>query len=203
MSHIEFLVEEPSAEVALRNLLPKILPNHITYLIHPHNGKYDLLRKLPKRLTAYKKWMPAEYKIVVLIDKDREDCISIKNNLNDIAKDAGLTIKTSVNQNTFQILNRIAIEELEAWFLGDVQALELAYPGVPKNLSQKSDFRNPDSIRGGTWERLETILQHAGYFTTGLQKINAASSISLRMVPEHNTSKSFQVFISGLKTLVS
>lgn len=34
--HIEFLVEEPSAEAALQNLIPTILGQDVSYEIHPH-----------------------------------------------------------------------------------------------------------------------------------------------------------------------
>ena len=53
--HIEFLVEEPSAEAALNNLAPLILGPEITFQVHPYNGKPDLLAKLPGRLA----WLPA------------------------------------------------------------------------------------------------------------------------------------------------
>lgn len=50
----------------------------------------------------------------------------------------------------FQVLNRLAIEELEAWFFGDVAALHSAYPRVPSTLGRRSRYRDPDAIRGGT-----------------------------------------------------
>ncbi len=55
--HLEFLVEEASAEAALNNIIPKILGEDISFLIHPYQGKDDLLDKLPKRLRGYKKWI--------------------------------------------------------------------------------------------------------------------------------------------------
>ncbi|HIK10868.1 MAG TPA: hypothetical protein IGS52_11460 [Oscillatoriaceae cyanobacterium M33_DOE_052] len=45
--HIEFLVEEMSAQVALQNILAKIFFGyHITFDIHPYQGKLDLINKL-------------------------------------------------------------------------------------------------------------------------------------------------------------
>ncbi|MGD0827532.1 MAG: DUF4276 family protein [Desulfobaccales bacterium] len=55
-----------------------------------------------------------------------------------------------------QVLNRIAIEELESWFFGDGIALKTAYPGIPETLDKKSKYRNPDAIER-TWEALERL----------------------------------------------
>jgi hypothetical protein len=76
--HLEFLVEEASLESALTQLLPKILPSNVTSRIHAFRGKPDLLAKLPDRLKGYQAWLPPEWKIVVLIDKDRENCLELK-----------------------------------------------------------------------------------------------------------------------------
>ncbi len=199
-SHIEFLVEEQSAESALANLLPKILPAGVGFDIHPHNGKSDLLKKLPSRLTGYKSWIPNDWKIVVLIDEDRGNCADIKNRLETAAEQAGFSTKSSQAGN-FQVLTRIAIEELEAWFFGDIPALVAAYPGVSQTLAAQAGYRNPDTIRGGTWEKLLKVLQRAGYFSTGLPKVEVAAEISKHMIPENNRSKSFQVFLAGIKAM--
>lgn len=199
-SHIEFLVEEPSAEAALNVLLPKILPPGVGFKIHPYHGKSDLLKKLPDRLRGYKAWLPADWKIVVLTDEDRGNCAEIKNTMESAASRAGLITKPG-NSANFQVLTRIAVEELEAWFFGDVPALVAAYPGVPPTLAARKGYRDPDLISGGTWEKLEKVLQSAGYFAAGLPKIEAAQEISNHMVPEANRSKSFQTFVSGIKAM--
>ena len=199
---IEFLVEEPSAEAALRNLVPKILGGEVDFAIHVHEGKADLLQKLPGRLRGYAQWLPEDYKIVVLIDEDRQDCKKLKKNLENVARYAGLLTKSRAKTGSkFQVLNRIAIEELEAWFFGDIQALVKSYPGVSPTLHQKRGYRNSDAIAGGTWEALERVLQKAGYFEGGLAKIEAARQISAQMEPAHNRSRSFQVFREGLTSL--
>jgi len=95
-------------------------------------------------------------------------------------------------------LNRISIEELEAWFFGDVEALHGAYPKIPLSLATRLKYHNPDAIQGGTWEELEKELQRKGYFHGGLAKIEAAKAISAHMDPARNRSKSFQVFRDGL-----
>ena len=144
-----------------------------------------------------------ELRVVVLVDEDRQNCQTLKLELEDAARQAQLETKTSSRGGSFQVLNRIAVEELEAWFFGDAEAISAAYPGVSPSLSKRSRFRDPDNIGGGTWEALEKVLQNAGYHRGGLAKIKAAREIARHMEPERNTSHSFHVFRDGLVALVS
>ena len=52
-AHLEILVEEPSMEGFLRQVLPKILKQRATFSIYVYQGKADLLRKLPGRLRGW------------------------------------------------------------------------------------------------------------------------------------------------------
>jgi hypothetical protein len=128
--HIVFLVEELSAEAALLNLVPKILGSSASFEIHPYQCKNDLLLKLPRILRSYAKWLPDDWRIVILVDEDRSDCDALKERMEQAASAAKLITRTmagSLNSHArFQVLNRIAIEELEAWFFGDAQALNQA-----------------------------------------------------------------------------
>jgi len=191
VAHVEVLVEEPSMEEALRHLLPKLL-GEVSFGIYPHQGKADLLAKLPDRLRGYARWMPLDYRVLVIVDRDGEDCAVLKGKLEQIAAVAGLVTRSGAGGASYAVVNRIAIEELEAWFFGDWEAVRTCYPQVPA-LESKRKFRDPDAIAGGTWEALEQVFQQAGYFTDGLRKIEAARTISAKMCPERNTSKSFQV----------
>jgi hypothetical protein len=74
LSHVEFLVEEPSAEVAIGAIVPKILGQSFSFNVYPYQGKRDLLKKLPSRLRGFRKWLPENAGIVVLIDADEQDC---------------------------------------------------------------------------------------------------------------------------------
>lgn len=190
------MVEERSTEEALDNLLPRIIGGRCTARIHSFNGKPDLLRKLPDRLRGYRYYLPDDWLIVVLVDLDADDCHELKARLDVIAADAGLVPKGRAMNGRFQVLNRIAIEELEAWFFGDVDALCAAYPQVPETLAEKAPYRDPDAIRGGTSEVLARVL---GYSRRTYRKIEVARAISRHMNPERNRSHSFQVFASGLR----
>ena len=159
--HIEFLVEEETAQIVLDYLLPTMLDESHSYEIRIFQGKYNLLKKLPERLRGYRAWLPDDWRIVVLVDEDRQDCRQLKSKLETIAHDAGFITKTSTTDGQFTVLNRIAVEEIEAWYFGDWDAVREIYPRAPKNLPEKAGFRDADKIAGGTWEAFERVLQRA------------------------------------------
>lgn len=185
--HFEMLVEELSMEAALEGLLPRVIPTH-TFNIHAHQGKYDLLKKVEQRLRAYGRIPWPELRVVVLVDRDSDDCRALKKRLTDACDAAGC-----------RALCRIAIEELEAWYFGDVAAMRAAYPRLPANLHKQAKFRDPDAIVGGTWEALERVLARAGYYATGMPKVEVARNIATHMDPEENRSQSFRVLVDGLR----
>ena len=201
--HIEFLLEEPSAEAVLNTILPKILSDNISFELHVFKGKQDLLKKLPTQLQVYSKWIPDDWRLIVLIDEDRRDCHELKAKLESAAHEAGFVTKSSTTPGgDFQVINRLAIEELEAWFFGDTDALHAAYPRIPINLQYQKRYRNPDTVPGGTYEALERLLVRARYYTGKLPKTEVAQNIAQHMEPSRNRSKSFQVFLEGIKACV-
>ena len=111
-----------------------------------------------------------------------------------MAADANLTTRTFAATPVWQVANRIAIEELEAWFFGDWQAVSEAYPRVPRTIPRQQQYRDSDGIMGGTWEAFERVLQRAGYFKNGLRKTEAARLLGKRIDSARNSSRSFQVF---------
>ncbi|MCB9164007.1 MAG: DUF4276 family protein [Flavobacteriales bacterium] len=199
--HIEFFLEEPSAETFIDTLAPKLFKAGVTHRCHPYGGKKDLLQNLPNRLKGLK-WIPEDWRIVVLVDEDREDCAALKATLEKFAKDAGFNTKSRPGKNgRFVVLNRIAVEELEAWYFGDPSAIQKAYPRFKPSHARQNDLRNPDGCKGGTWEAFERALQEAGYYSTGLPKKEAAAFMAAHMEPARNTSPSFKAFWDGLRAL--
>lgn len=201
--HLEILVEEPSMEVFLRALLPRLLGEVVPFNVYPHQGKQDLLDKLPDRLKGYATWLPPTWRIVVVVDQDDDDCEQLKQRLERMAADAGLRTRTAARAAAWQIVNRIAIEELEAWYFGDWQAVRAAYPRVSAAVPRQARFRRPDAVIGGTWEAFEKVLQKAGYFKSGLRKIEAGRALGAVIDPERNGSPSFQVFRAALLEAVA
>jgi len=101
----------------------------------------------------------------------------------------------------------LAIEEGEAWFLGDLDAIAKAYPDV------KSDILNSyinDSICG-TWEILADAiypggskkLLERGWQEVGKQKSLWADNISPHMNVSENKSPSFRYFYSQIIDLLN
>jgi hypothetical protein len=191
VEHLEVLVEEPSMEAALRLMLPRLL-GETTFAIYTHQCKQDLLQRLPERLRGYSAWLPEGRRILVVVDRDNDDCYQLKALLEAMAVAAGLTTR-SADLTNFQVVNRLAIEELEAWYFGDWEAVRAAYPRVPATIPRQARYRDPDAIAGGTWEAFESVVRRAGYFAGGLRKIEAAREIAAHMDPERNRSRSFQV----------
>ncbi|RYH40190.1 MAG: DUF4276 family protein, partial [Alcaligenaceae bacterium] len=181
-------------EFALLELLPKLLRQGIQAEIRQFQCKDELLKQLPQRLAGYAQWLPETAMVVVLVDRDDDDCIELKARLERMAIDAGLTTRQTCKGAQFRVVNRIAVEELEAWFFGDWPAVRAAYPKVKPTLPQQAGFRDPDAIKGGTWEALERELQKRGYFRQGLRKLELAREISRHMDVANNRSRSFQAF---------
>ncbi|MDQ7085379.1 MAG: hypothetical protein Q9M36_10845 [Sulfurovum sp.] len=92
----------------------------------------------------------------------------------------------------------LAIEEGEAWFLGDIAAITIAYPLAKQNILNQYI---PDSICG-TWEVLANAiytgglekLKKKGSHEVGKEKSSWAINISPHMNIKKNTSPSFCYF---------
>lgn len=199
---VHFIVEEPSMEMFLRALLPRILGEK-SFEIFGFRSKDELLQQLPARLRGYAAWLPDTYRIVVIVDRDDDDCHRLKAQLEAFAAAANLPTRSHLSLGRFAVVNRIAIEELEAWYFGDWEAVRAAYPRVPSQVPRKHLYRNPDAVAGGTWEAFERVLQRAGYFKTGLRKIEAAEAIAPHIDYQRNSSHSFQVLRDVLVELTA
>jgi hypothetical protein len=95
------------------------------------------------------------------------------------------------------------IEELEAWYFGDWEAVRRAYPKVDATIPAQAKYRDPDAIKGGTWEALERALKKAGYFKSGLRKVELARAVAEHMEPGRNTSHSFKVLRTALTEMTT
>jgi hypothetical protein len=100
---------------------------------------------------------------------------------------------------------RIAIEEMEAWLLGDRNAILTAYP---KARQRVLNGYQQDSICG-TWELLADAihkggakaLKRKGWPAPGVEKCEWAGKIGPLLGVERNRSTSFQVFRDGVREL--
>jgi len=195
--HLVFLVEEPSMEGFLRIMLERTLNDACGFEVHSFRCKANLLKNLGPRLRGYARWLPSDWRIFVVVDRDNDDCHALKRALEGASEAAGLRTRSQSGGDAWQVVNRIVIEELEAWYFGDWQAVRSAYPRVSDRVPKQSRYRDPDAING-TWEAFERILQSHGYFATGLRKVEAAKAISGYMEPGLNRSRSFATFFAAV-----
>jgi len=213
--HIEILVEDSSGERLLQILLPQLLgqqrePN--TWRLHAYKGigriprglvtrgdpaKRILLDQLPKLLRGYGK-TPGIDAVVIVLDSDKRDCATFLAELKAIA-DLCSPIPTT--------LFRLAIEEMEAWYFGDQDALLRAYPQAKRDILGKYV---QDSVCS-TWELLADAvhaggsakIKKAGWPLPGQVKHEWAERIGPLMSPELNISASFRKLKDGLRRLVA
>ena len=138
-------------ETFLRDILPRVLPTECTFRLHSFPYKRDLHR-LRVRLQAYARWLPPDWRLVLLVDRDQDDCLILKQQLDDLAAAANLRPRSLAGHSKWRLVSRIAIEELEAWYFGNWDAVCQAYPRVPATVPQRANYRDPERIlkRAGT-----------------------------------------------------
>jgi hypothetical protein len=203
MIQLELIVEEASAEEALRHLLPGMLRGRARAKVINLGSKYKLLKVLEDRLRAYRARIDKgeNLRVVVLLDRDDDDCVLLKDRLEQASAQAGLPSKSRPDERgRFFVVNRIVIEELESWFIGDPEALRRAFTGLPRINPSGGIFRNPDN--GGTWEALHRFLKKHGIYRNSYPKIDAARRIAPNMRIDRNRSGSFGQFVAGIEAML-
>ncbi len=99
--------------------------------------------------------------------------------------------------NRSDTLIRIPCHELESWFLGDLAAVEKGLrmkSGKLVRLQTKAKYRNPDHIGAAKQELIKIAPDY--------QPIRGSRAISKYLNPNNNNSKSFRIFIQGLKKII-
>ena len=213
--HFEVLAEDKSGSIALDILLAKILvangADH-SWKLHPYKGigripknlqvapnpgMQFLLHHLPALLRGYGQSLPTAHAcVVVVVDLDDNDCMALKQEL--------LRVLNACNPRP-RTLFRIAIEESEAWLLGDPGALKAAYPNT-KDMVLNAYVQ--DSICN-TWEVLADAVHSGGsaqlkkmvWPGAGKAKCDWARKIAPHMDVNRNQSLSFRVFRDGVRSL--
>ena len=213
--HIEVLVEDSSGAKLVDTLLPSLIgpqgdPN--TWRTHAYKGigripaglsakadpaKRALLDRLPRLLSGYGKTQGIDA-VVVVLDSDRRESVAFLAELN------AVLIRCQPAPNT---LFGLAIEEMEAWLLGDRTALFAAYPRAKKEVLARYE---QDSVCG-TWELLadavypggSQAIKKAGWPLPGRIKHEWAVNIGPHMDTALNASPSFCRFRDGLLKLVA
>ena len=216
--HFEILIEDQSGKKALDIIAPKIIGDEHTCKVISYKGigrlpkglvgktdpwKRILLDQLPLLLRAYGQTFsnyPTGYSAVLIVVCDLDN-----------------KCQKAFRAELIDVLNAIhpqpetcfcfAIEEGEAWLLGDLPAIIRAYPNA--NRTPLDSYVN-DSICG-TWETLADAvypggviaLRKNGWHAVGTEKARWADNISPSMDIENNESPSFCYFRDKIRLLAS
>lgn len=182
MKHLVFFLEEPSAREMLKALLPNILQEHVETQFVVFEGKQDLEKRLPIRL---KGWQRPDARFVVMRDQDSGECVSIKQDL----------LSKCVAAGKPDALVRIACRGLEAFYLGDLDAVARAIG--PTNLGsyqRKAKYRNPDAL-GNPADELKKL-------APSYQKVSGSRAIGPLLGKNNNCSSSFNALINGVQNIM-
>ncbi|MFP5248730.1 MAG: hypothetical protein ACLGP3_02750 [Acidobacteriota bacterium] len=215
--HLELLVEDLSGKKMLESLLPRLVGPEDSFRIHSYKGighiprnmrdtedanKRILLDNLPKLLKGYGRTFSQfgpGYRAAVILVCDLDDR-ALESFLRELQEILDRCVPAPEARFT------LAIEEGEAWLLGDLNAVKIAYPSAREDVL--NSYVN-DSICN-TWETLanavyqggERALKAKGWQAVGVEKSRWAENISPRLDIEANQSPSFQYFRSTVMSLL-
>jgi Domain of unknown function (DUF4276) len=199
---IHLLVEGPSEQEFLEQWAPRLLKEQ-QIRIHPHQGKgaiprpmaYNrasrlrgLLDLLPAKLLGFAESLNHQTDgVLILVDADNDRPLDLAQRISAIAKACAPTLRIGIC---------IAVEEMEAFYLGDLRALQIAYPGADMRAAR---HYVPDSIVG-TWELFGSVIGDGGG-----NKVAWAEAMGpyVTTKPAESRSPSFRILISELEKLSS
>lgn len=212
--HIRIFVEDHSGKIALQHILDNSLDSGLTFEIMAWRGigrlpsnlladadprKRTLLDKLPALLRASgRQFSQYEAVVIVIVDLDNRN---YENFLQEL-----LSVLATCNPKP-EAFFALAVEEGEAWLLGDREAVNHAYPQAKRSIL---DAYRQDSICG-TWEILADAVHPGGsaalkkrgvpYSVVGTAKCEWADRIAKHIKPERNQSASFQYFYNIIDSI--
>jgi hypothetical protein len=135
--------------------------------------------------------------VVVVVDTDTRDWRAFLAEL--------LAVANECEPRPNNIMFRLAIEEMEAWYFGDRAAIQAAYPQARQDILNRY---HQDSVCG-TWEMLadavypggSRAIKKRGFPASGDAKHEWAQKITPHMDVEANSSPSFLKFVEGMRRL--
>ena len=215
--YFQFLIEDQSAGILVEHIMEKLKKQHETREIlwdiktfkgighlskkgnalEQKTGK--LLNDLPMYMRGFDKKLSCmrDATIVVVLDNDKRDIEKFRKELENMA---------SSNMILCDHVFCIAIKELEAWLLGDTQAIIKAYPNAK---TQHLKRYEQDGICD-TWEILADMVYPKGvsalkkkaggcYSEIGKAKCEWANCIGKYLSLDKNASPSYRYFINELE----
>ena len=180
MSRVVFLLEEYSMKALLDGLLPRLFPGLLFQCI-PHEGKGDLEKSIPRKLRA---WREPGVRFVIVRDNDRGDCLALKDRLRRLCSD----------RSEEDWLIRIACQELEAWYLGEPDALADAFRKESlRRIGSRARFRKPDSVPYPAAAVARLVPE--------FQKVSGARLLAKHLTRWRNRSPSFRATLKGIERI--
>jgi hypothetical protein len=215
--HFQFLIEDRSTKILVKHVICKLQEKYPEKEISADLKSFDgighftkkgtaqeqktgkLLNDLPMYLRAFDKRlsnMGRTAALIIVLDNDNRDQKAFSMQLEQLA---------SENISLTDYVFCIAVKEMEAWLLGDPEAIEKAYPKVRKNMGK-------NYVQDGicdTWEVLANMVYPGGlnnlkkkagkaYTEIGRAKAEWADRIGAEIHLDANYSPSFQFFIQEL-----
>lgn len=214
--YVQFLIEDKSTEKLVCHVMDKLRVRYSDKYIDYDTRAFKGIGHLPKKGTAIERktgqllndlpmFLRAFDKklrklpgavIIVVLDNDKRDQTEFKRQLKEMSEQNMILIDHAFC---------IAVKEMEAWLLGDIKAIEKAYPNAKK--SAIKDYVQ-DEI-GDTWEILANMIYPGGmnklqknaagsYGLIGEMKAEWADRIGKKMEIDQNISPSFNAFMREL-----
>ncbi|MGI6086500.1 MAG: DUF4276 family protein [Kiritimatiellia bacterium] len=181
MRRIVFLLEELSMKTLLDDLLPRLMPE-LSFICVPHEGKRDLEKSIPRKLRA---WREPGVRFIVVRDNDGGDCYELKHQLTESCLAAGRP----------DTLVRIACQELEAWYIGEPEAMARAFENPRlSDIGGKAKYRDPDVVVQPSKEIKKLVPE--------FQKISGARKMAACLSRKGNRSRSFNVMMDGIERIL-
>jgi hypothetical protein len=161
---LHVLVEGPSERAFLDRWAPRLLPGQ-NIRVHPHQGKGSLpiavdsppksktrglLDQLPAKLRGLAAALDSERDaVLVLLDADDDRVDALAGRIKAVVDHCAPRLRVGIS---------VAVEETEAFYLGDLRALQRAYPAADLEAARAYA---PDSICG-TWELFGRVVGDGG-----------------------------------------
>jgi len=183
MKEVVFFLEEESAKALLEHVFPLVIPSKSQILPRfiVFEGKQDLQKQLERKLRGY---LNPHARFIVMRDQDQADCRRVKRSL------AALCTRA----HRPETIVRIACRELEAFYLGDLRAVEagLGVGGLAAK-QNGAKFRDPDRVHLPSRE-LEKLTSHR------YQKVAGSRAIAPHLDLEAPRSRSFHHLLQAIRS---
>ena len=214
--YVQFLIEDRSTEKLVCHVMDKLKARYSDKYIDYDTRSFKGIGHLPKKGTAIERktgqllndlpmFLRAFDKklrklpgavIIVVLDNDKRDQTEFQRQLKELSEQNMILIDHAFC---------IAVKEMEAWLLGDIEAIEKAYPNAKKTAIK--DYVQDEIC--DTWEILANVIYQGGvnklqknasgsYGLIGEMKAEWADRIGKMLELDKNISPSFNAFIHEL-----